>query len=309
LRTLDVIDKLGFDEAELQRRRRYFEITDEDLKRLAGLRELAARHNDEIVEVFYRFILGHPESAAYFADATTVARVKEKQKRYFLGLFAGRCDLAYVEDRARVGSTHESIKMPARLYLGAYAVYLRLIQDMLDKALSPADAKAAFVSVQRLVMFDVSVAIDTYVASAEDTIVRHQAAVRELSTPVIRIFDRVLLLPLVGTIDTARAQQIMETLLVRIADEQARVVILDISGVPVVDTKVAENLIMTTNAVRLLGAETVLTGISPVVAKTIVQLGISLANLETRGRLQDGIELALARLGSAVQPLAREPQA
>jgi rsbT co-antagonist protein RsbR len=125
----------------------------------------------------------------------------------------------------------------------------------------------------------------------------------------------VLLLPLVGTIDTARAQQVMETLLVRVADEQARVVILDISGVPVVDTKVAENLIMTTNAVRLLGAETVLTGISPVVAKTIVQLGISLTNLETRGRLQDGIELALARLGNAVQPIgvghgrAEEPRA
>jgi rsbT co-antagonist protein RsbR len=299
-----VIARLAFDEVELQRRRRYFEISEADLTRLAGLRDLAARHNDEIVEVFYRFILGQPESAAFFADAGTVARVKEKQRRYFLGLFSGRCDLQYVDDRARVGSTHERIKMPARLYLGAYAVYLRLIQDLLDKELPPADARAAFTSVQRLVMFDVSVAIDTYVASAEDTIVRHQAAVRELSTPVIRIFDRILLLPLVGTIDTARAQQIMETLLLRIAEEQARVVILDISGVPVVDTKVAENLIMTTSAVRLLGAEMVLTGISPVVAKTIVQLGISLSNVETRGRLQDGIELALARLGSAIQPIA-----
>lgn len=223
--------------------------------------------------------------------------MKQLQRRYFLGLFAGRCDQAYVEDRVRVGATHEMIRMPARLYLGAYSVYLELLWGMFARELEPQVARDAMASAQRLVLFDTALAMDAYVAAAEDTILRHQAAVRELSTPVIRIFDRVLLLPLVGTIDTARAQQVMETLLLRVSEEQARVVIMDISGVPVVDTKVAEHMIMTTNAVRLLGAQTVIAGISPVVAKTIVQLGISLPALATSGRLQDAIAAALQVVG------------
>jgi rsbT co-antagonist protein RsbR len=296
----EIVAALKLDEQEVRRRRAYFRITDEDLRRAAAVRELATHHNGEIVEALYRFILGHPESAAYFPDEATIARVKQLQRRYFLGLFAGQCDLGYVVDRVRVGATHEAIRMPARIYLGAYAVYLELIRDMLAAALPPDQARATLDSLQRLVMFDTALAMDAYIAAAEDTIVRHQAAVRELSTPVIRIFDRILLLPLVGTIDTGRAQQIMETILLRVSEEQARVVIIDISGVPVVDTKVAEHMILTTNAVRLLGAETVIAGISPVVAKTIVQLGISLPALATRGRLQEAIQLALQTTGRDV---------
>ncbi len=296
----DIVAALRLDEQEVRRRRAYFRITDEDLRRAAAVRELATVHNGEIVEALYRFILGHPESAAYFPDEATIARVKQLQRRYFLGLFSGQCDLGYVVDRVRVGATHEAIRMPARIYLGAYAVYLELIRDMLTSALPPDQARTTLDSLQRLVMFDTALAMDAYIAAAEDTIVRHQAAVRELSTPVIRIFDRILLLPLVGTIDTGRAQQIMETILLRVSEEQARVVIIDISGVPVVDTKVAEHMILTTNAVRLLGAETVIAGISPVVAKTIVQLGISLPALATRGRLQEAIQLALQVTGRDV---------
>ncbi len=310
MRPDEAVARLRLDEHELRRRRAYFEITDDDLRRLAALHDLAARHLDDIIEGLYRFILGQPESAAYFPDAATIARVKHLQKRYFIGLFAGRCDLAYVEDRVRVGATHETIRMPARLYLGAYSVYLGLIREMLFAELPAEAARDGMASVQRLVMFDMALAIDTYVAAAEDTITRHQVAVRELSTPVIRLFDRALLLPLVGTIDTARAQQVMETLLTRVSEEQAKVVIVDISGVPVVDTKVAEHLIMTTNAVRLLGASTILAGISPVVAKTIVQLGISLSQLTTRGRLQDAVTHALELLGKDVVDAApRRPAA
>ena len=127
-----------------------------------------------------------------------------------------------------------------------------------------------------------ALAMDTYIAANLDTVARHQAAIRELSTPVIRVHDRVLLLPLVGTVDSHRAQQIMETLLLRVVEEQAKAVIVDIAGVPVVDTKVADHLLKTTAAVRLLGAETILTGISAMVARTIVQLGVDLSGMHTR---------------------------
>jgi rsbT co-antagonist protein RsbR len=145
-----------------------------------------------------------------------------------------------------------------------------------------------------------ALAMDTYIAASMDTLARHQAAIRELSTPVIRVYHRVLMLPLIGTIDSHRAEQIMEMLLVRVVEEQARVVLIDIAGVAVVDTRVADYLLKTTEAVRLLGAETILTGISPQVARTIVQLGVDISAMQTRSRLADGIEVALTMVGRQI---------
>ena len=232
---------------------------------------------------------------------STVHRAKEAQKRYFLGLFEGRCDLDYARGRLKVGSTHERLGIEPRYYLGAYAHYLRLIHDRLGAELADkVERDAAYRSIEKIVFFDTSLAIDAYVKASLDTLARQQAAIRELATPVIRVHERVLLLPLVGTIDTLRAHQIMETVLTRIVEEQAKVIILDIAGVPVVDTKVADHLIQTTAAVRLLGAETVLTGISPQLARTIVQLGVNITAMHTQSRLSDGIEFALAIVGRAI---------
>jgi rsbT co-antagonist protein RsbR len=113
----------------------------------------------------------------------------------------------------------------------------------------------------------------------------------------------VLLLPLVGTVDSHRAEQVMETLLLRVADDQAKAVIIDIAGVPVVDTRVADHLLKTTSAVRLLGAQTILTGISAQVARTIVQLGVDISSMHTRARLADGMELALRLVGRVITPV------
>jgi rsbT co-antagonist protein RsbR len=145
-----------------------------------------------------------------------------------------------------------------------------------------------------------ALSVDTYMAANMDTVMRHEAALRELSTPVIRVYAGVLLLPLVGAVDSHRAQQIMETLLTRVVEEQARAVLIDIAGVAVVDTKVADHLLQTTAAVRLLGTETILTGISAQVARTIVQLGVDISAMHTRARLADGILLALGLVGKSV---------
>jgi rsbT co-antagonist protein RsbR len=120
-----------------------------------------------------------------------------------------------------------------------------------------------------------------------------QAALRELGTPLIPIADGLLAMPLVGAIDSVRAQQIMEVLLRGIAAERARVVILDITGVLVVDTEVAHALIRTAQAARLLGARVVLTGIGPELAQTLAGMGIELSGIVTRGTFQSGIAYAL----------------
>ena len=124
---------------------------------------------------------------------------------------------------------------------------------------------------------------------------RQEAALRELSTPLIPISDRVVVMPLIGAINSRRAQQVIETLLHGLADSRADRAILDITGVLVVDTQVANALVAAAQAVKLLGATVILTGIRPEVAQTLVGLGIDLRGIVTCGTLQSGIAYALAR--------------
>ena len=139
-----------------------------------------------------------------------------------------------------------------------------------------------------------------FTATRESTIRAQTAALQELSAPIIPIYGGVLVLPLIGAIDTQRATAIMETLLEGVAERNARVVLLDITGVPVVDTSVAHHLIQAARAVRLLGAEIVLVGIRPEIAQTIVQLGVDLSGISTMADLQGGVAYALQQLNLTI---------
>ncbi len=132
-------------------------------------------------------------------------------------------------------------------------------------------------------------------ALQQQVIEAQRAALRELSSPLIPLTERVMLMPLVGTIDSQRARQVMETLLTGVAQSQADLVILDITGVSLVDSQVAQGFIQAAQAVRLLGAQVMLTGIQPQIAQTLVHLGIDLSGIQTQGSLQMGIAAALQR--------------
>lgn len=141
------------------------------------------------------------------------------------------------------------------------------------------------------------------------TIDEQRRTISELETPVIQVWKGILALPLVGSVDTARAQQMTETLLQRITETDSEVVILDITGVPVVDTAVARHLLDTISAARLLGAEAMIVGLSTRTAVTLVHLGVNLSGVTTRATMAKGLELAFARLGLEVVPRRRRPQA
>ena len=122
----------------------------------------------------------------------------------------------------------------------------------------------------------------------------------ELSTPVVKLWDGVLALPMIGTLDSARTQVVMETLLQRIVETGSAVAILDITGVPTVDTLVAQHLLKTIAAARLMGADCIISGVRPQIAQTIVHLGVDLGNVTTKATLADAFALALQRTGQAV---------
>jgi rsbT co-antagonist protein RsbR len=132
-----------------------------------------------------------------------------------------------------------------------------------------------------------------YASSWERTVSLQKIALQELSAPLIPVFDNITVMPLVGTIDTERAKSIMENLLQGVVKHRAAVVLIDITGVPVVDTMVAHHIIQASEAVRLVGAKCLLVGIRPEIAQTIVNLGIDLSQLMTKNSLQKGIEYAL----------------
>ena len=142
--------------------------------------------------------------------------------------------------------------------------------------------------------------VKAFQKSREEVIARQQEEMLELSTPVIKLWDGIIALPMIGTLDSARTQIVMESLLQRIVDIGAEIAIIDITGVPTVDTLVAQHLLKTVTAIRLMGADCIISGIRPQIAQTIVHLGVELHGVITKATLADALALALQRTGRTV---------
>jgi rsbT co-antagonist protein RsbR len=179
-------------------------------------------------------------------------------------------------------------------------LFARLAQELQPSELA-AEQWAATLLLDRLGLLTT----EMYQRSREELINRQQQDMLELSTPVVKLWDGVLALPMIGTLDSARTQVVMETLLQRIVETGSAVAILDITGVPTVDTLVAQHLLKTIAAARLMGADCIISGIRPQIAQTIVHLGVDLGTVTTKATLADAFALALQRTGQMVTKVAQ----
>jgi len=278
----------------------WFDISEEDVGNLQSLTEIADDVADDTIDAFYEHILKFEEAAAKFADGATLERVKAGQKRYFRELV--HCELGenYLEERRRIGQIHERAGIGPSLYIGAFGFYLqRLARSLQDQnALDSEQALSRFLSLVKVAHLDMAQALETFVGAREATIERQQNEISDLPTPVLQLREGLLLIPVVGAVDGRRARRLTIELLDAIREKRARAVVLDITGVSAVDSAVANNLIQTMAAARLMGAYPVLTGVKPDVAQALVKIGVNESSLNTSGELQSGIRAAESRIGA-----------
>jgi rsbT co-antagonist protein RsbR len=302
---------MEIDEAEVARRKEFLEFGKEDAETLKGLGELARKYADPVIEDFYRHILSFEETRAFFRDPKLLERVKQQQKEYFLRLTEGEYGADYMADRLRIGAAHERVGLAPKWYLGMYNFYLRAVANRFMEAFAgePAKALSSFLSLMKLVFLDIGIAVDTYTHAREATMRKQQEAIRELSTPVLQIRERLLLLPIIGVIDTHRARLITDGVLRSIRASRAKVIVMDVTGVATIDSKVANHLLQTVTAAGLMGASVIVTGLSSDVAQALVSLGIDLGKLNAVGDLQGGIEEAERKLGYRVVSTGQETAA
>lgn len=295
----EYLGELKIDENEVRLRKRFLEFGADDEAHLASIRDLAEGYATPVIETMYEHFLSFDETRAFFRDPQVLERVKGLQKEYFLRLTRGPYDADYVKNRLQIGSVHERVRLAPKWYLGAYNFYLRTVALQLQKAFAaePERALTTFLSLMKLVFLDIGVAVDAYIHARERTMRIQQEAIRELSTPVLQIRDRLLLLPIIGVIDTQRARLITENLLQSVRTNRAKVVVMDVTGVATIDSKVANHLLQTVEAARLMGAKVIVCGLSSDVAQALVVLGIDLSGLHTVGDLQGAIEEAERLLG------------
>jgi rsbT co-antagonist protein RsbR len=244
--------------------------------------------------------------------------VRTQQSREFLSAFRGAAQSGSTDiqdagwERTREVltdiSTQQAKQGATPVEIATFIFSLKEILFALLRRETAADAETyarelvnISLMLDRLGLFTTTVGLK----SREEVIMRQQAEMLELSTPVVKLWDGILALPLIGTLDSERTQVVMENLLEEIVRSGAAIAILDITGVPTVDTLVAQHLLKTVAAARLMGAECIISGIRPQIASTIVHLGVDLGDISTKATLADAFSIALRKNNLAVVNISR----
>src|SRR2546423_3396758 len=291
--------EMGLDEANIERRKKIVGFEASDLPRIAAIRDLVTQHTDDYVTTFFNHLSGLDDARSLVASRAIVERARQLKRDHLVAMVQGEYGMRYVEQRIELGTLYAKAGLDARVFLGAFHQLLKHIGSAVMKQLDrkPVDGFENFMSLKKIAFFDIGLIVDILVFERERVIRQQQEAIRELSTPVLQIRERLLLLPIIGVIDSQRARLITDSLLRSIRTNRAKVVVMDVTGVATIDSKVANHLIQTVTAARLMGAQVIVTGLSSEVAQSLVVLGVDLAKLNTAGDLQGGIEEAERLLG------------
>lgn len=300
--SLTLMHQMGLTSAAIERRKQVVGLEPADLKRIETIKDVVLGQAEDYAAAFFDHLASLDEARPLFGNRTFLERAKRLKVEHLKALAAGEYGADYVEQRVELGLLYAAAGLDTRVFLGAFHRLLKVIgADVMKRAGEAGNgAFEAFMSLTKVGFFDIGLIIDVLVFERERIIRQQQEAIRELSTPVLQLRERLLLLPIIGVIDTYRARLITESLLEAIRANRARAVVMDITGVATIDSRVANHILQTVTAARLMGARVIVTGISAAVAQSLVSLGIELGGLDTVSDLQGGIELAERNLGYRV---------
>jgi rsbT co-antagonist protein RsbR len=302
---------IGVSEQAIERRRAVVGLVADDYTRIASIRDIVVEHLGAMTSSFFDFLSGFEEGRPLLSTREIEEQARALIREHLAAMVAGEYDTAYVEQLLRLGALYGRAGIEPRVFLGAFHQLMRAVgaQVMKRHPGGPNVAFEAFMSLKKVAFLDIGVVVDVLTTERERTIRQQAEAIRELSTPVLQIRERLLLLPIIGLIDTHRAQLITDNLLRAIRVNRARVVVMDVTGVVTIDSKVANHLLQTVTAAKLMGATVIITGLSEGVAQSLVALGIDLSKMKTIGDLQGGLEEAERLLGMrmVVDPYTAAP--
>jgi rsbT co-antagonist protein RsbR len=286
-------------ERDLERRKLFVALEAADIERVRSVRDIVERNVDGYVATFFRALERAEEAAPLFASPATVADIKARKREHLMALVAGEYGVPYAEQRIALAMIYGRAGLEARVFLGAFHQLMKAIGVDITARFGhdPADGFERFSSLKKIAFFDIGIIVDVLIAERERTIMAQQEVIRELSTPILQLRDHLLILPLIGLIDTTRARQLTDDLLRTLRVNRAKAVVIDITGVAAMDSRVANHLGQTVAACRLMGVEAIVTGISGAVAQALVTLGIDVTPFNAAGDLQRGIEAAEQLLG------------
>lgn len=274
-----------------------YQVTTDDFNRIKAAGQKLIPQIPQFVNAFYDWLRNLPEYKDHFSDAARLARVQKATADYWREFYSAELSESYVAKRRKVGEVHVQIRLSLPAYFSAMNAAISLWSEMISKAMDAAAANETVRSVTKMAMLDTAQVVETFAEVSNKKMADQHRAIMEMSTPVTTIWEGILLLPVVGIIDSNRAQDIMNAMLTRIGETQARVFILDISGVGIVDTAVANHLIKMTKATRLMGCTCCISGISPAIAQTMVELGVEVGDILTHANLRDALQAAFTRMG------------
>jgi len=283
-----------------------FEIEQVDIDRVRAVGPMLMLEIHDHLGAFYDWMAKHDEYQIFFANSPDrLNRVQTMQAAYWRTFFEANLTAAWFEERKHVGAVHAHIDLPNDIYFAGVSFSAKSLIDRLRKlGKSVKDVDATVDSITKLIFLDSFVVIDEIARINREKIAAGSKALLEMSTPVTPIWEGILLLPLLGIIDSERTRDIMTKTLTKIGETRAKVFVLDISGVSAMDTAVANQLIKITKATQFMGCETIISGVSPTIAQTLVELGVNIGDVRTTATLRDSFELALRAAGIGLQTIA-----
>jgi rsbT co-antagonist protein RsbR len=270
--------------------------------------QVQERHQDEINAKVNDLAMAIPDFAPVIKGMSKELQAKQQaegQERSRRAIMDGDWE-PYMRDLSVQGEHYAKMGISFHAWLDLIRMYKDVMSPIIRADLKDdAKMRSAVDGMHELLYLAIEGIGEAYLGAKEHVIRGQEEAIRELSTPVLKVRDRLLIIPVIGIMDTQRARQVTESMLHAIRDHRARTVVMDITGVPMVDSKVANHLIQSVEAARLMGATVIITGLSPEIAQTLVALGADLPDVKTYGDLQGGIEEAERIMGLEVKAMAR----